>query len=478
MLKRTFIDKTNTIFKGSKDNFGLYPIIMLTYGDSISRALVKFNVDDIIKEYGRDQIIKENGVTHRLKMTNCGSLDKRNFHKEMPYGDLNSTKKRATSFDLIAFRVPMHNWDQGVGFDDSYDMWLVGESATSQEGSNWYQAYNGRTWLYNNEEVEGILPISVLKEEIEKFNNNEESLIISRQHFDYGNENIDLDITSYIKGVAEEKYENTGICIAFSPRYEETTTLCTQYVGFFNDETNTFFHPVVESRSVDVVSDERMNFVLGKENKLFFFFNVKNAKEPADLDEIPVCTIDEVSYPVERLRAGVYYANVLLPESYEEGQICYDVWSNLIYKGRTLKEVEMSFVTKEENIIYNFSIEPSTPTAVVPSLSGLNDNQNLLPGESKLIKVIFRIPYTSDSYTIKENAKYRIYVKDGKNELTVVDWTTMDKYATFNAFMLKGDEYVPNTYYVDIMYVDAPETRVFKNKLIFTIPSDTSKRKI
>ena len=47
MVIRTFLDKATTIVSGSDDNFGLNPICMLSYGPTISRILVHFNIDKI-----------------------------------------------------------------------------------------------------------------------------------------------------------------------------------------------------------------------------------------------------------------------------------------------------------------------------------------------------------------------------------------------------------------------------------------------
>ena len=47
MVFRTFLDKCNTIVKGSNDNFGLNPILMLHYGGLVSRILIYFDLEEL-----------------------------------------------------------------------------------------------------------------------------------------------------------------------------------------------------------------------------------------------------------------------------------------------------------------------------------------------------------------------------------------------------------------------------------------------
>ena len=50
---------------------------------------------------------------------------------------------------------------------------------------------------------------------------------------------------------------NNGLCLAFSPFYEKWKTEIEQYVGFADDNTNTFFHPYVEADYSEYIEDDR-----------------------------------------------------------------------------------------------------------------------------------------------------------------------------------------------------------------------------
>ena len=63
MLRHFFLDKTNTIIKGSKSNTGLNPVMKLNYGNDISRGLLHFDTESI-KRLAEDGDIQEIGRAH------------------------------------------------------------------------------------------------------------------------------------------------------------------------------------------------------------------------------------------------------------------------------------------------------------------------------------------------------------------------------------------------------------------------------
>lgn len=63
---------------------------------------------------------------------------------------------------------------------------------------------------------------------------------------------------------------NYGIGIAYAPSFEETTTKYSQYTGFFTQHTHSFFEPYIETTYDDTLKDDRLNFYLDKDNRLYF----------------------------------------------------------------------------------------------------------------------------------------------------------------------------------------------------------------
>ena len=217
MVTRTFISKSNTIIENSADNFGLNPISILQYGKDLSRAIIYFDESKIKSLVKGGLYGSREDFTHTLKMTNCGSIDPKKFWEKVPSQSVLSQLSRATSFKLIFFEMPKP-WHAGVGFDNSLDYWFVGKNASSREASNWFKSKSGVAWgegadSFSSKNVkagDGIYSVSTLLEEYDKFRNGEDSIIICEQNFDYGNEDISVDITKFVNDVIDGKKKNYG----------------------------------------------------------------------------------------------------------------------------------------------------------------------------------------------------------------------------------------------------------------------------
>jgi hypothetical protein len=70
----------------------------------------------------------------------------------------------------------------------------------------------------------GVYFLKTLKEDYyNNFKLNDDAIIIGRQHFDNGTENLEIDVTDYINKVLSEDIEFHGIGLAFSPKFESET---------------------------------------------------------------------------------------------------------------------------------------------------------------------------------------------------------------------------------------------------------------
>ena len=179
-ILRSYIDKNNTIVSNSYVNTGRNPVIELNFGASdlvvpnfgYSRLL--FNLDLSLLEQnvasGTISTGCTTGMTHTLKMTNTSSFD-----NELLNTVMSNQRRRATSFDLILFRIPNvsggtgnpQEWDEGVGYDYSdfnlaknsaqggmSPLTYVDSRAFSTRPSNWYQTTTINDWsepgVYSN----------------------------------------------------------------------------------------------------------------------------------------------------------------------------------------------------------------------------------------------------------------------------------------------------------------------------------------
>lgn len=447
IVTKTYSSKSNTIYKDSCTNLGLNPIMCLDYGRNVSRGMIYFDhnkVKQLVEDKTYPDITK---LHHTLKMTNTASLHK--FDKHRPCADLicEDFKERATSFDLIFFLINK-NWDCGKGFDYIKDMHKGEHVAYSNDASNWYQFRNYVKW-----DEEGIYSNDTLSREFDLFTSkkgNLSKIIIGYQHFDFGNEHIELDITETFNKFITNELTNYGIGIAFAPSFENVETCKTQYVGFFTQHTHSFFEPYVETTYDETIEDDRTNFYLDKDNKLYFYAVVGN--KYVNLDELPICTINGHQNVSKQATKGIYYIDVnLSSDEYEPDTMIYDVWSNLKYNGKDLKDVELSFVTKSETDYFTFGLpKQNEDTEFIPSVYGIQDHEQIKRGDIRKVNIECRIPYTTNQLLSVEGIDYRLYVMEGLKQYDVIGWTKVERAYNENYFLINTNELIPSRYYLDL----------------------------
>jgi hypothetical protein len=466
MVIRTFFDKNNTIVLNGVINTGKNPVTELFYGGGIfetnlySRFLFHFDEKRLLDLYTDGTFTDLSKLKHTLKLTNTSSFDERL---------LNNTyqgKERTTSFDLIVFKIN-ENWDEGTGYDYSDNILINGDSKISTSPSTWANPTTGIFWQNGS----GI------------YSGSPSGITIGTQHFSDGNENLEIDITEYVNGILTGD-TNYGLGIAYARQYELTLTTNLQYVGFLTRHTQTFYEPYVETVYTNHIKDDRNNFFLDKPNKLYLYVNL--AGNPTNLDNLPEVDIyDEneelylsyASSEVNHVTKGVYSIDITVPsEDFEKGILLYDVWSNIVINGVSRPEISLKFELKDSMEYYNIGDSDSLPKKVGLSIAGLNNQDKIKRGDIKKVIVSTRIPYTVEQTQYINNLKYRLYVREGKNELTVTDFQDIEMTSNYNYFLLDTSSLIPNTYYLDILVESNLEVTTLKNVINFDIVSQSNAR--
>ena len=483
MITRTYISKINTIIKDSELNTGLNPVSELCYGSSVTRMLVYFD-HCRLKKLVDDKIFPDiKKMRHYLKITNAGSIDFTQIHCNEISNITDDIKIRACSFDLIFFLIPKF-WDCGKGFDYTktfFNQGYYGKECTgtrmntsrllSNDGSNWYQSRNGYKW-----DEEGIYSNLTLSNEYDKFSSDEGSnIIIGRQHFDVGNENINLDITEIVNKFISGELENYGIGIAYTPMYELVGGKIENYTGFLTHKTNTFFEPYVETHYDDFISDDRAFFSLDKNNKLYLYCNIGG--ELDNLDELPTCKVDDKEYEVKQFSKGIYYIDINASRAiYSPNTMLYDVWDNIIYKGEKLESVELDFVLKGNSIFFNIGNSLEESVKLTPTIYGIKSEENIKRGDVRKVVVNPRVTYKKNISELVDNMEYRLYVKDGEREIDVIPYEKVNKTFLENYFLIDTEMLIPNRYYIDIKFKYNMEIIMNHDVLCFDIVDDLNNK--
>ena len=490
MIRHFFLDKTNTIIEGSRKNMGLNPISSVAYGDGIMRSLLHFSVDEIAELINDKTFANIDKLRFNLKMTNCMGIDGVPYEKNLIHGAAGNTV-RAGSFDLVLYKLP-REFDAGRGFDFESDVWITQNMSYSENGSNWYFAKNGITWPVDDDKINlkdpdfnwgdvrkidlngGIWTNQNLIDEFTKYVHGEESIVVGAQHFDFGNENLNIDITDYVMECINTGINN-GLCLAFTPLYENNKTNAQQYVGFFNDHTNTFFHPYVEAVYCDYIEDHRQTFTIGKENDIYLY--VSDDGVATNLDDIPSCSINDIGFPVEQVTKGVYRAridtNVL---NMKANSIYYDKWSNLALNGVALDDVELEIATNNQTRKITVGSNSDLKKSYVPSIYGINNDEGLHRGEIREVTVDFREEYSQNIKELINSSRYKLYTEDGNRIIEILPYQPIEQNFLNNYFIIYTEDLIPGEYFIDIESKFGRETKYFKKILRFKIVSDVTER--
>jgi hypothetical protein len=494
-ILRSYINKNNTIISNSYVNTGRNPVIELNFGASdlivpnfgFTRFI--FDLDlSLLEENISSGVISTgctSAMTHTLQMTNTSSFD-----NELLNSFMSNEKRRATSFDLILWRIPKFSgttgqpqfWDEGVGYDYNdfniaqnsanggiSPLTYVDSRAYSTRPSNWYQTTTLSGWsqngIYNNVN-QGVVNYSGLT-------------IVARQHFELGNEDLNMNMTAEINGILNGSITGvTGWGISYLPQIENITGLTESYsVAFFSRHTQTFYQPYLLTNYNDFVEDDRNLFLKNQENKLFLY--VYQNGDFVNLDSDPFVRIEDrngtaitgmTSLNTCLKTKGIY--EVTVPNGFANFPtpcLFYDVWSGLTINGQSIP-----------NVTNQFTLQPYTSGIQIGSVSkdpeiygfdfyGILQNEKILNTDIRKVGVTIKKAYTGQQLLLDVSGFYRVYVTEGTTEVLVQDWTPLNRTPNEYYFIFDMRDKIPNQYFVDIQVNTSGEKDTYKRQLTFSI---------
>jgi hypothetical protein len=154
-----------------------------------------------------------------------------------------------------------------------------------------------------------------------------------------------------------------------------------------------------------------------------------------------------------------------------------DVWSDISINGISRPDVSLDFALKSSTEYYNIGSSDSLPKKTAVSISGIQNNEKIKRGDIRKVIVSARIPYTVEQSQLIDDIKYRLYVKEGKPELTVIDFQPVEMTNNNFYFLLDTASLIPNTYYLDILVTSNLEVTTLKSVLQFDIVNQVDLRK-
>lgn len=242
-LQDTFITNeytSNGFSQATGSNFGAVPQLQVfarknEFGSSVElgRALLKFDLSAFSQSMFVTQLMPTSSVQFVLKM----------------YDEIHDDTL-PSSYDLIAFPVSSA-WDEGSGVDV--------DNFTDFGYANWFSATSIIGW--NNSGSDYLTS----------------SYGSSSQHFDQGNEDLEIDVTSIVQSWLTGGLQNNGFVVKLSDAYEYNNN--SYYVKVFYARETKFVDkmPYLEARWNDVFKDNRGNFGYNSQNTLVMYNYARNA---------------------------------------------------------------------------------------------------------------------------------------------------------------------------------------------------------
>jgi hypothetical protein len=450
---RSYFDKNNTIVSGIKSgiNTGRNPVGELFYGSQVGRFIFYIDFGALSDTLTNKSINPASVTKHTLKLKNSSNFDVlpfRDYRDQIQFSD----QSHATSFTLELKPIVDEDWDEGIGYDIDIINPNPDEMPYVIGASNWDKRNTQYNWIEAGAVQTGTTALAT-------------------QHFDKGNEDVEMDITEFVNDVLTGGTTGyTGFCLKFTDYFESLPYDYRKYVTFFSRHTHTFFEPFIETEYNDLVKDDRRNFILDQPcNLVLYTFKKGNL---FDLDQLPICSIGGTTFAVNKISKGIYNASVLLSSAqYSDYVMYHDVWSNIIIGGVTQQNVTMDVTPQPSINQYQIGSDTFEPINYGISVSGIKRDEKITQGETRKVLVNLRKPYTVSTVEVSDNIYYRLYVKQGINQIVVVDWTEVNRSFDSNYFFVDTTWLVPQQYFMDIKLNLREETRLFTEELKFSVIS-------
>lgn len=467
---RIYPSKSNTIASGvySKYNSGQNSVCDLWYGgggtdtapekrNSISRFIVKFDLNELIEKFDLKDINQSLVSSYRLKMTNAIPAD-RILEPEYEFDVLD--KRISASYDLIAFPINK-DWDEGRGYDLFKENYLVKQNGNPLISgySNWNSATLATNW-----DEPGVYLNPTASTAVTQY---------STQHFDLGNENIDMDITGIVNDWLSGGSENFGIAIAYRRDYELLSTDTRYIASFFTEKTNTAFKPYIEVNYNQSFQDDRLQVTNNRTSRLFLYtYSGNNAVNYFSAGTVEIQTL--AGAPVmtgitpTQMENGVYYIDVLM-NSATRGQQYKDVWQGITFvPGIDQQDITQIFTIKDNYYLNNV---PQVNDYSI-SVYGVGNNSILSIGETHKVFVDLRVNYSSRNQpSTAYDLKYRMVMN---NQVEVIPWTSVNQAVINkckqNYFVLETGWLLHNqTYNIEFRIDEFGTKRVMPDSIVFKV---------
>ena len=146
-----------------------------------------------------------------------------------------------------------------------------------------------------------------------------------------------------------------------------------------------------------------------------------------------------------------------------------DTWKNLKINGVNISNQTNEFVVNDLSELYQIGSTTNDPSLYGFDFFGIKQDEKILGPDVRKVNVIIKKAYTTNEVLNKVNAYYRVYVREGKTEVQVQDWTQLNRTPDSHYFIFNTEDKIPNEYFIDIKVLTDREINTYKRELKFQI---------
>lgn len=465
-IYRSYFSKNNTLITSGETNNSQNPVTEISYGTlfselggssvpEVSRFIFDVDLSGLQERINSGLINSGLIVSHTLHMTNTISYAPKYIGRK----SYDCGIQRASSFDLDLFNVNQ-NWDEGSGYDLNFSNIVV--STPVIQASNWYSSQTSTLW-----NIDGLYDANTTQ-------------ILGTQHFDKGNENIEINVTNYINQRltgSGSAYTGTsyGLGIKFQDIYEALTPEDRQAIAFHAKNTNTWYEPYIETVIDDTIADDRNYFILDKENELYLYARTGTVGVSIvniyDENDTLVTTITGNS--IINVGGGLY--KIVLEfdsENHVDGVLYRDEW--ILSVNGVPKTFNNTFYLISQENYFDFGNEANNTNFdnYFFYYWGITQNEKLKVGDIRKIELTIKELYPNQDNNLPLDIEYRLYTTIGnKYEVDVIPYTSVNRTNKGYYFNLDTSWLIPQDYRLQIRLKNGNYYQE-KQTLSFTIVSD------
>lgn len=457
-IHRSYLSKSSTLIENELSNNSRNPVTEISYGGEpkqVSRYIFDIDLTDLTNKIEYNDITQNRVLKHILHFTNTIN----NADQYIGKKSYNLNTERATSFELDIINID-EDWDDGGGYDLIFHNDI--DLNKRKQAVNWTHRKTNTPWTTEGYYLSG------------------QTEIIDTTRFEYGGENLTIDVTDYIN---ERLFVGTGttygLGLKFTDDYEDINTEYRQAVAFHTKYTNTFYHPYLETIIDDTVLDDRHIFHMDKINRLYLYINNTDIAENITINSVTVYDYLDEEYAVltgnsiNKVLNGIYYIELSVDSDiYPDSVLFRDVW-NFTYNTKTNTH-EDTFYLIPQNQQYMINSGNISYNNYHLNLIGIKENEKINVGDKRKVIIDIKQMYEVQHDKAALNIEYSLYTKiDSQTKINIIPFSAVNRTNNGYEFNVDTSWLIPQDYYVDVRISSGSDFKTMKT-LSFSV-IDTSK---